>query len=326
MWFPVKLNDRLEFSNKKIDVLAIGEILVDLISTSYADLMSDNRFNAYFGGSPANIAMNIKRLGGQSQICAAVGTDAFGDFLIGHLKKQGMDTSLIQQVKQSTSMVAINKSKGTPIPVFYRGADYHLQLTDQLKQEVEQTKIIHFSSWPISRPESRNIVKEVIELARKDQTLVCFDPNYHKSLWDDAEDGIEFIKEMISYADIIKPSDDDAQRLFGLDTPENQIEKFHQLGCPFVIMTLGAEGAIVSIEGKKRYYPSFAKKVVDTTGAGDAFWSGFYVGLTQGETIEQALNIGFKVSAYKLKYTGAVVDLPHYKKLSLSEEAYDDIK
>lgn len=316
MWFPVKLNGGLVFSNKTIDVLTIGEILVDLISASYADVMIDNRFNAYFGGSPANIAMNLNRLGGQSRICAAVGVDAFGDFLVGHLKKQEMDTSLIQRVRQSTSMVAINKSKGTPIPIFYRGADYRLQLTDTLRQVVKQTKVIHFSSWPMSKPESRGIVNEVIELARKAQVLVCFDPNYHESLWGDSDDGIRMIKEMISRVDIIKPSLDDAERLFGYDSPENQIEKFHQLGCPFVIMTLGKDGAIVSNEGEKGYYNSLAKEVVDTTGAGDAFWSGFYIGITQGETIEEALNIGLKVSAYKLKYTGAVVDLPHYKKLN----------
>lgn len=311
----LELDKGLTFPDKTIDVLAIGEILVDMISSEYGDVIDDNRFYAYFGGSPANIAMNVNRLGGYSMIGASVGNDRFGDFLMNNLVKEKMETTLIQRVKEATSMVVVNKSKGTPIPVFYRGADYRFQLTRVLEEAVKQAKIVHFSSWPISKRASRTVVNQVIDVANANNVLVCFDPNYHPSLWDDTEDGVTIIKEIVGKVAMIKPSEDDAERLFGPDTPENQIEKFHQLGCPFVMMTLGADGAIVSNEGDKTYYQTLATEIVDTTGAGDAFWSGFYTGITQGETIEDALQIGLSVSAYKLKYTGAVVDLPHYKML-----------
>ncbi|WP_067843036.1 carbohydrate kinase family protein [Amphibacillus sediminis] len=313
MKITLQSNHILEFPDKTIDVLAIGEILVDMISTDYDDV--NHQFQAYFGGSPANIVMNVNRLGGTAKICAAVGDDRFGDFLTRHLTRQKMDTTLIQQVKQSTSMVVVNKSKGTPLPIFYRGADYRIQLTEELSQALKQAKIVHFSSWPISNLRSRQVIKQALMLAREAGALVCFDPNYHQSLWDDSEDGRAIMKEMIGQVDIIKPSEDDAERLFGPDTPENQIDKCHQLGCRFVIMTLGKEGAIVSDNGEKTYYHTRAEKVVDTTGAGDAFWSGFYCGITQGETVEKALEIGFLTSAYKLNFTGAVVELPHYKTL-----------
>ena len=129
-------------------------------------------------------------------------------------------------------------------------------------------------------------------------------------LWEKGHDGIKYIKELISKVDIIKPSEDDAERLFGKDTPENQIDKFIKLGAKLVIMTLGKDGAIVSNGAEKIYFDTLASKVVDTTGAGDAFWSGFYTGIIKGYSIKESLKLGFAVSAYKLQYIGAVVELP----------------
>ncbi|PXW90977.1 fructokinase [Streptohalobacillus salinus] len=304
--------DMFYFNYKKIDVLAIGEILIDMISDSYEGLTKNNQFHAYYGGSPANLAMNVSRLGGHSQLCAAVGNDRFGDFLIDHLKKQQLDTSLMQRATLPTSMVVINKSKGTPVPTFYRGADHQFLMTDQLKLAIQNTKIVHFSSWPMSNRDARRLVYEVIVEARDAGALIGFDPNYHPGLWQDDEDGIAIIKDMIGRVDVIKPSEDDAERIFGPDTVENQIDKFHALGCPFVMMTIGAKGAVISQNGEKNYYQSKAKTVVDTTGAGDAFWSGFYTGITQDETVHESIELGLLTSAFKLAHMGAIADLPHY--------------
>ncbi|GAA4070450.1 carbohydrate kinase [Amphibacillus indicireducens] len=315
----MQLDQPFQLKDAPIDVLSIGELLIDMISDSYLNLIDNNKFRAYFGGSPANICMNVNRLGAKSKLVSAVGDDVLGDFLIEHLNKQSVNTELIQRSSQSTSMVVLNKSKETPIPIFYRGSDYQIKLTDQLSKSIKQTKIIHFSSWPLSKYESRKVVYEIIKLAKQENVLIGFDPNYHSELWDNPVEGIEIMKEMIGKADIVKPSEDDAERLFGPDTAENQIDKFHQLGCPTVLMTLGKDGAIVSLDRKKTYYKTMAKQIIDTTGAGDAFWSGFYTGITLGETVEKALTIGFLASAYKLQFTGAVVELPHYRDLLVSE-------
>lgn len=315
----IKLNQPFTLKQAPVDVLSIGEILIDMISDSYHSLTENNGFHAFFGGSPANLCMNINRLGGKARLVAAVGDDRFGDFLIHHLERESVDTTLIQRTDKSTSMVVVNKSKGSPIPIFYRGSDFDIRLTDELEEAIKSTKIMHISSWPLSKSSSRKVIYGAVKIAKEAEVLVGFDPNYHLGLWDEGEDGIQIMKEMISQADIVKPSEDDASRLFGDDMPENQIEKFHALGCPIVLMTLGKDGAIASFNGEKTYYKTKATKVVDTTGAGDAFWSGFYTGITQGLMIEEALDLGFTTSAYKLQFTGAVVDLPPYQELLQKE-------
>ena len=314
-----KLDDKVEFPTRTNDILAIGELLIDMISTEYDANHGSNTYVRYFGGSPSNIAMNVKKLGIHSLIASAVGKDGFGEFLINHLDKANIDPSYVQEVECSTSMVVVNKSKATPVPIFYRGADYHLDFTSKLEEAVLQSKIVHFSCWPISMTPSRQTIEKVIELAKSNNILVCFDPNYHPMIWQKGEDGVDYVKSIISKADIIKPSEDDAERLFGKDSHENQIAKFLKLGAKLVIMTLGKDGAIVSNGKETIKCHTLATEVVDTTGAGDAFWSGFYTAIVKGHSIRQALKLGFAVSAYKLKYTGAVVDLP---RLEVIEEKY----
>ncbi|MBY9079123.1 sugar kinase [Paenibacillus sp. HN-1] len=305
-----EFEDRVEFPERNLDILTVGEMLVDMISEEYGDSFESRTYRKFFGGSPSNIAMNVKQLGARPLVASAVGADGLGHFLIEHLKEAGIDTRCVQQVEESTSMVLITKSRATPIPIFYRGADYQLAYTPELKEALERTKIVHFSCWPLSRKPVRQTMEEVMRDAGRNGVLICFDPNYHPMLWEKGEDGARYVKSILRHVDIAKPSEDDAQRLFGADTPENQLRKFLDLGVKLVILTLGKDGALVSNGKETVKFDTLAKDVADTTGAGDAFWSGFYAALVKGYPIRRALKLGMAVSAYKLQYMGAVVDLP----------------
>ncbi|MHA7966508.1 carbohydrate kinase family protein [Paenibacillus sp. CAU 1782] len=298
------------FEQKRNDVLAVGELLVDLISGDYDTAFGESSFQPYFGGSPANIAMNIKRLGGSSAIASAVGNDRPGQYLLRHLEAAGIASDLVAVTEESTSLVLLNKSRNSPIPVFYRNADFQLPYTEGLELALQDSKILHFSCWPISMLPARETIQRLVESAKRQNVLIGFDPNYHPAIWQKGEDGAAYVKRVIGHADIVKPSDDDAERLFGPDTPQNQLQKFLELGAKLVILTLGKEGAIASNGSETLFFPTMAQEVADTTGAGDAFWSGLYAALTQGYSIREAIMLGFAVTAYKLKYVGAVAELP----------------
>ncbi|MDK2903041.1 MAG: hypothetical protein PWQ93_960 [Clostridiales bacterium] len=303
-------NDKIMFNDKKYDVLTVGEMLIDMISTDYSDDFEVDTYRKHFGGSPANIAINTRMLGINPVIVSSVGDDGLGRFLLKKLQEHDIEIKYVRRVDYSTSLVLITKSKNNPAPIFYRDADYHIEYSDELKYLVENTKIVHFSSWPISRNPARGTVEKVIEECRKNNILVCFDPNYHPMIWERGHDGREYIKSLIAKVDIIKPSEVDAERIFGKDTPENQLKKFLRFGAKLVILTLGKDGAMASNGKETIRFDTLADEVVDTTGAGDAFWSGFYSGLIKGYTLKESLELGFAVSAYKLRYVGAIADLP----------------
>ncbi|MCM3700263.1 carbohydrate kinase family protein [Paenibacillus macerans] len=310
----------IELQNNSNDLLVAGEILIDMISADYDDDFTCHTYHRFFGGSPSNIAMNAKKLGIRPVVASAVGEDGLGAFLINELNNAGIDTSYVQRAADySTSMVVVTKSQSTPIPVFYRGADYHLSYTAELEEALKNAKVVHFSCWPLSRRPARDTIEKIIAAAKMNRLLVCFDPNYHPMLWEDGEDGVRYVKSLIGKVDIVKPSEDDAERLFGKQTPERYLETFLKLGAKLVILTLGKDGALVSNGSETVRFSTLATEVADTTGAGDAFWSGFYAAAVKGYTIRQALTLGFAVSAYKLKYTGAIADLP---KLEVIKDMY----
>ena len=305
----INLGEKIEFKGKHNDLITIGEILIDMISQDYSDNFEGDTYQRHFGGSPSNIAINTKRLGINSITASTVGNDGLGEFLIQYLQQVNIDTSTIQRVDDATSMVLITKSKSTPTPIFYRHADYYLQYNSKLAKGIQESKIMHFTCWPISMEPARSTIEKCITEAKANNLLIGFDPNYHPKLWKKS-DGIEYIKSIMPYVDIVKPSLDDAERLFGEDDIENHVQEFLRLGAKLVIMTLGKDGAIVSNGKETLTFKSLATEVTDTTGAGDAFWSGFYTAIIKGNTVKEALQLGFAVSAYKLKYTGAVVNLP----------------
>ncbi|OUM99385.1 MAG: fructokinase [Paenibacillaceae bacterium ZCTH02-B3] len=311
-----KLDQKIGLKEKPNDILTVGELLIDMISEAYDDMVDCNTYNRFLGGSAANLALNMKKLGLRPLVAAAVGRDGFGEFLIRQLEREGIPTDHIQWTDESTSMVVITKSRSTPQPVFYRGADFQLAFTPDLAETVRQSRIVHFSCWPISREPARSAVEQAIDLARSEGVLVGFDPNYHPAIWSKDEDGTAYVTSIIGRVDVIKPSKDDADRLFGTDTPENHLARFLELGAKLVILTLGAEGILVSNGADTRRLDSIATEVVDVTGAGDAFWAGFYAGLVRGFTLIGAVEFGMEVSAYKLRHLGPVSRYPEAYRLA----------
>ena len=306
------LDKKIQLIDADNDVLAIGELLIDMVGTTNQGELT---YHQFFGGSPANIAVNTRRLGMNSLVCASVGDDRLGKFLKDTLKNADVDISYIQTVPDATSMVVLNQSNGTPSPIFYRAADYNIEYNDELADAVAKSKIIHFSTWPLTLSPAKDSIARVLESARKLGVFVGFDPNYHPALWQKPEEGKEFVKSIIGAVDVIKPSEDDAERLFGKDSHEAQIEKFLKLGAKLVIMTLGQDGLIVA-DGKDMYkLPSLAKEVANTTGAGDAFWAGFYTAIVSNHNIKESCNCGSAASAFKLKHLSSIAELPKLDEL-----------
>jgi sugar/nucleoside kinase (ribokinase family) len=203
--YVVQFKDVIKLQNCPIDVLTVGELLVDLISVHYEDTSEGTAYQKFFGGSPANIAVNVRKLGIHSQVASVVGEDRLGSFLLNQLRTAGIEPDFVERVKDSTSMVLINKSKSSPTPIFYRSADYQLSYTLKLEEALLRSNILHFSCWPISMLPARDTIEKMIETAKKQNILVGFDPNYHPMVWQKGEDGVSYVKTMIGKVDIIKP-------------------------------------------------------------------------------------------------------------------------
>ncbi|MBN1262517.1 MAG: sugar kinase [Anaerolineae bacterium] len=301
----------IEIPKGDIDVVVIGETLIDLISEEETDSLIDAfSFRKYFGGSPANIATYVAKLGGTSAVISKTGVGAFGRFLKAELQRVGVKTDfMVMDHRVHTSVVFVSHTQGTPDFEAIRDADYKLEPRDIREEAILGAKIVHASIWPLSREPSRSAVEKAFKLARENGKIISLDPNYSPRIWPGYREAIQVLRRMMAYATISKPSLDDAKRVFGEGkTPEAYIDLFHEMGPEVIVLTLGAEGLILSYEGKRTHIPAREVKVVDATGAGDSFWAGFLVALLDGNPLERCALFAREIVSRKLATVGPLAD------------------
>ncbi len=299
-------------------VLIVGEMLIDMVSESYVDgLEKVETFERHFGGSPANIAVNLSDLGVDATLISRVGYDPMGQALIDNAENRHLETKYIQTDPiRPTTFVIVSKSKSTPQFIPLRGADTAIELPTL--SVFDDADFFHFSSWPISYKRSRKTILEMIDYAIDRGVKICFDPNYRKVLWENGKDGSKFVKRLMSNVFLSKPSEDDAFHIFGSMHENEYIKQFHEYGVKNVVLTLGKDGFVVSDGKKIKKFKSLARHVIDTTGAGDGFWSGMYYVLTNGGNIFEAAQFGNAVAAFRVEKFGEKLDRSLIEKEFLS--------
>lgn len=273
-----------EIVDKRIDVLSIGEILIDFtpagLSSSGEALYERNP-----GGAPANVAVAVSRLGGSAAFAGKVGDDSFGRYLKETLVSSGVDTrGLAVSREQHTTLAFVSLSdKGERDFSFCRnpGADCLLSPDELDVALIRKSRIIHTGSLSFTHEPLRETTLTAIHEARAAGVLVSCDPNWRESLWPDRFAGIHAMKELVSLSDVVKLSDVELALVSGLD--ENDAESFTEetiialakkilkTGPALVTVTRGAAGSCFCFGDCSGNVPSFASSVVDTTGAGDAF-------------------------------------------------------
>ena len=300
-------------NNKEIDILCVGEVLIDFIGHQLDVLINNTRdYHRYLGGSPTNVAMNSARLGLNSKLVATVGNDGFGEYIFERLKDIGVKTGNIKKLESKpTSIIFVSRSQGTPDFIPFREADNVITENQITKEILLDTKIFHTTCFALSKePAQTTILKKAAE-AHNLGCKLSIDLNYAKKLWQSQEEALKVIKTYCSFNPLIKISEDDMFRLFEKQLQHQEIfEFFHNLGVDTVCLTLGENGVKLSQKNKKLIELPAIKieKVMDTTGAGDAFWSGFLFAYIKEKEIEECLQIALKLAALKLQNVGRLPD------------------
>lgn len=290
-----------------LDLLCVGETLIDFISTESVDALTNaEQFQRYLGGSPANITVTMARLGGRAAIASRVGANAFGQFIRRELEKRGVITEFLRHDPDNrTTVVFVTKTQGTPEFEVFDGADSLLAPEDVPDSAIKRARVVHTSTFALSRNPCRTTVAGVLKRASEMGKIVSLDPNYNSQLWPDLKEARAVLSELYAYCTITKPSIDDSARLFGEGkTPEEYIQLFHSLGPRTVVLTLGKNGTLLSHEGELTHIPAKQVEVKDATGAGDAYWGGFLTALLDGMPLERCARIASAVVAQKLQHVG----------------------
>lgn len=296
-----------------IDILCVGEVLIDFIGHQAGVLINNTKdYHRYLGGSPANVAMNSSRLGLNSVLVSSIGNDGFGAYILERLNHVGVNTQFIEQIeKKPTSIIFVSRSDGTPDFIPFRSADNFIN-EEQLPIEIlTATSIFHTTCFALSKEPAQTTILNKAKEAYKLGCKLSIDINYSGKLWDSRENAIDVIKAYCEFNPLIKISEDDMFRLFNKHLSHCDIfDFFHNLNVEIVCLTLGSNGVKLSQKDKGIIEkPAIEiEKVVDTTGAGDAFWSGFLYANIHEKSIDECLDVALKLAALKLQNVGRLPD------------------
>lgn len=296
-----------------IDILCVGEVLVDFIGHQSGVQISNTRdYHRYLGGSPTNVAMNSARLGLKSVMVATVGNDGFGEYIFEKLNEVGVMTNFIKQVDDKpTSVIFVSRTDGTPDFIPFRKADYCITEDQISKDLLSNTNIYHTTCFALSKNPAQSTILKKAEEAFNLGCKLSIDVNYAKKLWKSQEEAFSVIKAYCKFNPLVKISEDDMFRLFEEQLPHEKIfEFFHSEGVDIVCLTLGSKGVKLSQKGKPIIQlPAIKIEVIqDATGAGDAFWSGFLFAYIKKKPIENCLEVAIQLAALKLQNVGRLPD------------------
>ncbi|MGL5852235.1 MAG: carbohydrate kinase family protein [Phycicoccus sp.] len=250
-------------------VVVVGELLVDIVHTP------DGHTAEHVGGSPANVALGLARLGHDTYFATVVGSDDRGRRCVDHVERGGvrlLPGAVDDSHPTSTAQATIDAG-GAATYVF----DLHWTLPPV--QLPGHTGHLHVGSIATTLPPGAESVTEVLRRGRATAT-VSYDPNIRPSIMGGADDVRPRVEQLVALSDVVKCSSDDLLWLYPGRSPEQVMVHWSALGAALVVVTLGPGGVSWrTSDGRLGVDAARSTTVVDTVGAGDSFTAGLVSGL-----------------------------------------------
>lgn len=260
---------------KKYDVVALGELLIDFAPAGYSE-QGNQFFEACPGGAPCNVLAMLNKLGKKTAFIGKVGNDQFGKLLKGAIDERGIDSQgLILDEEVNTTLAFVHTfPNGDRDFSFYRkpGADMMLTEDDVNYDLIRQAKVFHIGTLSMTNEPVRTATKKALETAKEAGCLISFDPNLRPPLWDSLDTAKEMMEYGFGYCDILKISDNEVQFVTGIEDYDEAVQALlERYQIPLIFLTLGKDGSRAYYKGLRVTEDGFTVDTIETTGAGDTF-------------------------------------------------------
>jgi fructokinase len=248
--------------------VVIGEALVDLLESGPDPIV----YHPAIGGAPLNVAVGIARLGAPSFFAGSVGDDPWAGRILDFLTACGVGTGGVVTVPGVATTLAVTTFRGIEPTFRFYGEPPSYGLLDDVDLDlVARAGLLYCGSMCLLSP-------PVLAAARKAWAtpgpVRVFDPNVRPAVGVDPA----VVAEFAATADLVKLSSADAAVLWG-ESPEQAAARLLALGAGAVVVTTGAEGALVAHGAATARVPAPTVAAIDATGAGDATMAGLSWGI-----------------------------------------------
>lgn len=291
-------------ASRKMDFTAIGRLCIDLNANEINRPMEDTMtFTKYVGGSPANIAIGMSRLGLKTAFVGKIADDQMGRFIHRYLENNGIDTSnVVTDDTGAVTGLAFTEIKSpTDCSILmYRDnvADLKLRAGEVREQLIADSRVLLISGTALAQSPSRESVFQALAYAKRHGVVIVFDLDYRPYTWTSPEETAVYYNLAAEKCDILLGTREEFDMMEAFDhNPDRSDQvtarKWFDFSAKIVVIKHGKQGSIAyTREGQSHRADSYPARVVKTFGAGDSYAAGFLYGLMQGWTIEQSMSYG----------------------------------
>ncbi|SFR71237.1 fructokinase [Agromyces sp. CF514] len=248
----------------KSNVLVVGEALVDIVHRA------DGSIDESPGGSPANVALALGRLGRSPRLLTSIGDDPHGQAVREWLAASDVRVQNQPAARTSTALARLD-GEGA--------ATYEFDLAWQIQADgVDLADALHIGSIAATLDPGATAVSDLVDRHRG-RALITYDPNIRPSLIDDRDAVRSRVLSLIERVDVVKASDEDIAWLHPGEDLADVARRWSLSGSALVVVTTGSDGCLALAPSFELAIPAVKVDVVDTVGAGDTFMAALIDGL-----------------------------------------------
>ncbi len=314
--------------DRKFEIVPIGRVAIDFNPIDINRPLSESKtFKKYLGGSPANIAVGLSRLGKKVGFIGKVSKDQFGKFVVDYFNNEGIDTSQIKYAENGESLGLTFTEIASPTEssiLMYRNgiADLELDVNEIDEEYIKNTKAIVISGTALAKSPSREAALKALELAKKNDTIVIFDVDYREYNWKNKDEIAIYYSIVGKQSDIVMGSREEFDLMESLivkekSTDEESAKRWLGFGNKIVVIKHGKEGSTAyTNDGKSYKIKPFPVKLLKSFGGGDAYASAFIYGILEDWDIMDALEFGSASAAMLVASHSCSEDMPTVKEIN----------
>ena len=308
---------------QKNNFLVIGRAGLDFYAEPAGTKMEDaQHFYTNVGGSAANIAVGIVRLGGSATLLTCVSDDAVGRTTVKKLKGFGVDTYYIRAVggEARNSLAIVETRIDNCQSVIYRNgaADFELFSNDVEKISFQSFGALIVTGTCLAVEPSRSATLLAMKKARAAGLQISIDIDHRPYSWASADEAMDLYNSAANVCDIVIGNDDE----FAVMAGQNKVaglklaRQIANTTAQIVVYKMGERGSITISKDNEFETPIFPVKALKPTGAGDAFLAGFIMSLSSGQALRDCVNRGSAAAAIVVGRVGCAPAMPSIDELN----------
>lgn len=284
------------------------------------------QFSAALGGSSANIAVALARLGQKVSLVSTVSDDAIGRFCLNELARYGVGITYVQTKTGDarTSLAVVETRAIDTQSVIYRNnaADFDLTVVDLAQVDLTGVGALILTGTALALDPSRGACLAIIGRARAAGVVVVLDIDYRPYSWASQAEAMQVYAKAAALADILIGNDEEFGVLAGAKAAGLPLARHYAQAAAFVVYKMGSDGAVTMTKDTQFETPVFAVTALKPTGAGDAFMGGLMAGLANGLTLSAAVTQGAATAAIVVTRVGCAPAMPTQTELAAFIKAH----